>query len=437
MLHSHLAAARFCLSLVTFGLAWMAATPANAASFYRWQTITLNPSTGASCGNGTPYRFFVNRALLTTKTVIVFEGGGACWGQDSCLGKGGLRGASNPNGISADYMTTPLGSSLNGGLAFGGLVTPFSARLHPLQRVQTQGWNMVYMPYCSGDVHTGNQINIYGDANPAAPIAYYHRGHANSKAVAAWLKENMAKPDHLLVTGFSAGGVGATAQYDTLRRALMPTKSALLADSGPLMQAPRHGDSAVYPSVRLHNLIRERWGYDWPAGIMAELAARYPGRLDKDNLGSVVGAMAHVYPQDRMSYLNLQKDAVFSGFSYEEFYPELQSGLNEGQRKAALNEMWVLELKRWVGAMEPLPNVGYYVPYERNLLQSHTLTTLSFAGTAIPQYGYRGVEQVVDDLLDMKAAPIRAFQTDNIRPNTPALDILSGFLSLFRGLQGQ
>jgi hypothetical protein len=437
MLYSNLAAARIFFSLVACVSALMVATPVNASMFYRWQTVTLSPSTGASCGNGTPYRFFVNRALFTSKTVVVLEGGGACWAQDSCLGKGGLRGASNPNGISVDYMTKPIGSTLNGGLAFGGMVTPFSARLHPLQRVQTQGWNMVYMPYCSGDVHTGNQINIYRDSNPAAPLAYYHRGHANSKAVAEWLKQNMAKPAHLLVTGFSAGGVGATAQYDTLRRALMPAKSALLADSGPLMQAPRNADSAVYPSVRLHNLIRERWGYDQPSGIMAELAARYPGRLDPDNLGSVGGAMARLYPQDRMSYLNLQKDAVFSGFSYEDFYPDIKSVSNEGQRKAAYNELWVLELKRWVGAMESLPNVGYYVPYERNLLQSHTLTTLSFAGTAIPQYGYQGVGQVVDDLLDRQGVPIRAFQTDNIRPVTPMLDILTGFLSLFRGLQGQ
>lgn len=422
--------------LASAGLVLTALMPLSAQAYYRWETVTLAPATGASCGNGSPYRFFVNRALGTTKTVVVLEGGGACWAQDSCLGKGGVRGASNPNGIPADYLTNPVGSTLNGSLAVGGLVTPFSARLHPLQRVQTQAWNIVYVPYCTGDVHTGNRMNFYGDSNPAAPIAYFHRGHVNSKAVAAWLKANMPKPAHLLVTGFSAGGVGATAQYDTLRRALQPTKSAMLADSGPLMQAPRDGGASAYPSVRLHSLIRDKWGYDRFGGIMHELEMRYPGHFDKDNLGSIVGGVARLYPKDRMSYLNLQKDAVFSAFSYETFYPELLAGLGADERKGAMNEMWVRELKQWVGAMDSLANVGYYVPYERNLLQSHTLTTLSFAGTAIPQHGYTGVGQVVDDLLNRAGTtPIRAMQTDNIRPATPLLDLLSGVMQIFRPAQ--
>lgn len=56
------------------------------AAYLQWETVELPASSGASCGNGTPYRFFVNRTPFTSKTVVVFEGGGACFGQNTCLG---------------------------------------------------------------------------------------------------------------------------------------------------------------------------------------------------------------------------------------------------------------------------------------------------------------------------------------------------------------
>jgi hypothetical protein len=52
------------------------------AAYFKWETVELPASSGATCGNGTPYRFFVNRTPFTSKTVVMFEGGGACW--DRC-----------------------------------------------------------------------------------------------------------------------------------------------------------------------------------------------------------------------------------------------------------------------------------------------------------------------------------------------------------------
>ena len=146
----------------------------------------------------------------------MFEGGGACWEQNACQMKGGLLGATNYNGIPTNYMST--------GLALGGLITPFTSRTHPLQKVQTQSWNIVYVPYCTGDVHTGNKVATYGDADPANPITYYHRGFKNGEAVANWVGRYLPKQDQLLVTGFSAGGVGATAMYGLIRLPISPNR---------------------------------------------------------------------------------------------------------------------------------------------------------------------------------------------------------------------
>jgi hypothetical protein len=62
----------------------------------------------------------------------------------------------------------------------------------------------------------------------------------------AWLRAHWGRPDNLLVGGFSAGGVGSTVNYQTVRQVLAPTgRSSLLADSGPCSAPPRQHPSAV------------------------------------------------------------------------------------------------------------------------------------------------------------------------------------------------
>ena len=75
--------------LATFALGLPTLAQA-AVQYYKWTPVTLPVASGASCGNGTPARVFVNRTPMTTKTLVYFEGGGACWNQNSCLGKGKL-----------------------------------------------------------------------------------------------------------------------------------------------------------------------------------------------------------------------------------------------------------------------------------------------------------------------------------------------------------
>ena len=148
------------------------------AAYLKWEMVELPASSGASCGNGTPYRFFVNRTPFTSKTVVMYEGGGACWEKGTCENKAGtLLGAVNPDGIPTNYM-----SDWNR-QAHLGLVTPFTTRINPLTSVQTQSWNIVYLTYCTGDVHTGNKVTTYSDV--AGSLAWYHRGAVNAKAVTA------------------------------------------------------------------------------------------------------------------------------------------------------------------------------------------------------------------------------------------------------------
>jgi len=70
-------------------------------------------------------------------------------------------------------------------MAAFGIITPFTARLHPFNAIQTQSWNIVYVPYCTGDVHTGNKVAVYPDADPAKPALTYYRSRLPLYSLAA------------------------------------------------------------------------------------------------------------------------------------------------------------------------------------------------------------------------------------------------------------
>lgn len=391
------------------------------AAYLKWEMVELPASSGASCGNGTPYRFFVNRTPFTSKTVVMFEGGGACWEKATCENKGGVQlAAVNPDGIPTNYM-----SDWNRQAHYG-LVTPFTARIDPLTSVQTQSWNIVYLTYCTGDVHAGNKVTTYSDATGS--IAWYHRGAVNAKAVSDWMAANLPKPDVLLLTGFSAGGVGSTVTFPYMRTTVKAGKAALLADSGPLFWTPRDGDPAQYPSQPLHNKIRQVWGLDEPNGLATELITKYPGAGDTNNLGSVTAGLNKIFPNDRIGYAMFQEDMDFSAFSYTAFYPDISGAATDADRQAALNKRWRLDISNTLAHIPPAANMGYYIPNYRQINLSHCLTIVTFGDTGIKEANLANVGTFVDNLLDFsgKTPVIRALEQSRVKaPATNLSDLIA------------
>lgn len=413
-LHRCLAAASLCL-----------AVPLASAGYFQWDMVELPPETGASCGDGSPYRFFVNRTPLSKDVVMVYEGGGACWDQKACLGEGRL-GATNPNGVPPDYM-----QSVN--VAFG-LVTPFNARNSP-QAVQTQSWNMVFLPYCTGDVHSGSKVTVYDDAYPDTPRVQHHAGQANIQAAAEWLRANLGQPEKMLLTGYSAGGVGSTTTYALVRETLQPTGAAtLLADSGPLVPAPRGASPEDYPALLLHNTIREVWGLDEPDGLVTRFAGQIDG-FDPDNLGSVNVALARTFPHDRFGFMVFTRDTNFSAFSYEKFYDDIADAPNPVAYREALFGRWWPDLDRWAADLGTQANVDFYVPYFRNFNQSHCLTIIDFSGTGIEWAGVDSLASFVDNALD-RGPSIKLVEGQNNADFTQPLSPFMRLIKLLENLLG-
>lgn len=334
-----------------------------------WQTVQLDSeATQSFCGNGSPYKFFVRRAATNANYVIYLEGGGACWDYGSCSGEEGIRGARNPDGIVDDYMQK----------IDTRLVTPFLLKGHYANNPETQDWNMVYVPYCTGDVYAGDQTITY-ESDDGKQLEWNHNGLKNMRAVVAWLRDNMQSPHRMLLTGCSAGGVGALVNYHDMRRDLHPTKSFLLSDSGPLFPTTEGGANWSKP---LHDKIRQSWGID---AFVEKLNQEMVGDLDINNLGTFNNSLALTWPGDRLSAVHFSEDLIYSSYSYERFYREIEEEEDLLTKQNMLHEKWYDDTAELMYVLDQHDNFGYYFPQFRDLNESHCATIVDFLHTDIQE----------------------------------------------------
>jgi hypothetical protein len=323
---------------------------------YPWQQIQLP---GAICGNGSQYKFYVYDSPTSNNLLLHFEGGGACWDYDTCSGRAGILGAAHPNGIPDNYMAefqpqyvSPLVNGADPGI-------PGRAK----KDIATKGYDVVYMPYCTGDVHVGNNVVTYTDPlgqNP--PIVWRHVGYNNTRAALNYLRARFPSINKLLVTGFSAGGTATHAAYYKARRTLLPAKGYLLNDSGPIFPAP----NATYKSRPLHDLITVQWA-------LSSLYAELPGTFNPGDFGSMTDMVALEFPTDSLAYTGYSSDYNYSRFSYERFYP--------GITQSTILAYWRQDQTNLVNKMKTRANFSYHIPWHRPINASHCSSIITFIGS--------------------------------------------------------
>jgi hypothetical protein len=322
---------------------------------FSWQRVALP---GTKCGNGSQYKFFVRRTT-SPNLLFYFEGGGACWDYDTCSGRAGVIGAANPNGIADDYMTqftakyvSPIVNGADPGL-------PGRSRTD----LVTKDWNIVYMPYCTGDVHIGNKATTYVDTTGGqAPLTWNHSGYTNTVAAINYAHTQFPSVSKLLVTGFSAGGTATAAGYYFVRRGINPTRGYYLDDSGPVFPAA----SASSWSKGLHTKIRSSWNLD---SVFNQL----PAPFNANDLGTINKVVATQFPGDQIAYTGYSRDYNYSRFSYERF-------LTPNDKESVLS-YWKTDQDNLVSQLDSFPNASYFIPYERQINVSHCSTIITFIGS--------------------------------------------------------
>ena len=345
--------------------------------YYQWNLVQLDANDGGDyvCGNGSAYKFFVNPSLTSNNVLIYFEAGGACWDYPSCSGQSGIRGAANPNGIPDDYMN---------GFSIPAIMSPFIFRAHPWERVDTQHWTIIFVPYCTGDIFIGDNEKTYIDEETGTELDWNHNGFKNTQGILKWMKEGPFK-DHftsipkLMVTGCSAGGAGSILNYHFIRKELAGrvSESILLNDSGPIYYTL--GDADLW-SGPLHEKIQEAWGIE---NVITQLGDNIP-EFTSDDFGSLSTALAIEYPHDKIAHTQFTRDGNYSGYSYERFY-------DPPPTKDEIHKMWADDQGYLMEMYDILQaengNIGYFIPYFRPFNESHCSCVLSFDDTDVTGTG--------------------------------------------------
>jgi hypothetical protein len=206
----------------------------------------------ASCSGfpGTDARFsFWVRPGRSRNLAIYFEGGGACWDNTSCS----FPVAGLPANVPQFFVPqVPPGTDP---AAMDGLFKSDN----PANPVRD--WDMVYIPYCTGDIHTGSTDKTYTSVgNPAlgipagTPITLKHRGFDNFMVVMDWVRRHVRHPHKVLVAGSSAGGYGATANSPWVGQLFHDAQLYVLADAS---------QGVTTPGFDSGNPGRNSWNPQW------------------------------------------------------------------------------------------------------------------------------------------------------------------------------
>ncbi len=290
---------RLLATLVAAPMLALAASAAGAQS--GWQQVvpdasvvgvngnTYAPSCTGFPGTDPTFKFWAKKSATgSPNTMVYFEGGGACWDSFTC---------SFPLGTGLPYQfyvpQVPPGTD----------PAPFDGVFKNDPANPVKDWNVVYIPYCSGDIHTGSSSMQYFNAgNPLLgglpSFTLQHRGFDNFMSVLAWMKASGSKPQQILVAGSSAGGYGATANFPWIAETFKSARVSLLADASQGVTTTAF-DTGI-PG-------RNSWNPQLPPWVFGPAPSSVRG-------GDVIRVLAHAYPQNKIAQFTTPLDGTQVAF---------------------------------------------------------------------------------------------------------------------------
>lgn len=248
-------------------LADCSAVPPLMTEPLEWEYIEVP---GTLCMNGGTAGFGISLNPDSKDVMIYLEGGGACFNDVCDFSAFNIPFIPPPDGIfNRNNMANPV-----------------------------RDWSMVYVPYCTGDIHGGDKDTMLGGQ------VRKFRGYRNiSKYLEQWVP-TFAGAERVLLTGISAGGFGAGLNAVQVADAFGPGPQMIVVDdSGPPM-----ANNVIPPC--LQQTFREVWGLD--KTILAECGADCP---DPDDFAS--GLIEHTFkkhPDIRFGLFSNTADLVIRTF---------------------------------------------------------------------------------------------------------------------------
>lgn len=237
----------------------------------------------ALCRDGSSTGIGVRLHPDSDKLAIYFEGGGACFHAASCA----------INDVLQNFGAAQF-AAWAGAAGSGGIFDDTRAD-NPLH-----GWNIVYVPYCTGDVHAGLAEHV--DV-PGGPTNQMFVGFRNVAYDLQRIVPTFPDVSQVVVTGISAGGFGAAMNYDRIAQAFCHSRVTLVDDSGPPLS-----DQFLAPC------LQQRWRTLW--NLDATLPADCSACRGANGGGIVhyVDYLARKYPDAQLGLISANRDAIISLF---------------------------------------------------------------------------------------------------------------------------
>ncbi len=252
----------------------------SAADAENWQWV---PNAGMQCRDGSNTGFGLRRAVGSRDLLIFLQGGGACFDFFTCL--------LNPSSYNqADFNEEFASIGENGVFSTTQQANPFL------------GWNVIYVPYCTGDIHAGNA--------PNTNVPFVGRqdfvGYRNIEAILDEIDGPARQADQIVLSGISAGGFGTIGTYGLVADRLAPAPVDLLDDSGPA----HRDDDVLDPS------LQQRWRDLWnlETALPSGCPDSFCNQADGDGLEFVLPYYAQTNPNRNFGLLSYKGDAVIRAF---------------------------------------------------------------------------------------------------------------------------
>ena len=243
-----------------------------------WHFVDIE---GMSCNGGIASGVGVRRVEGATRLVLYFKGGGACFNPLTC-------------GFTSSYMRTgpeAMEANPDG-------VLDFTRDDNPLIDA-----NVVYVPYCTGDVHAG----VVGERTlPDVDDPWNFVGHDNVLAALDRVAPTFTDVDQLVVLGTSAGGMGALFNFPFIRAGWPSTDTVVIDDSGVILP-----DAYLDPCLQTQ--LRDNWGF---TDVLPE-ACEACTTEDGGGLSTMFEYLPDTYPDVRFAMIASNQDQIlrlFYGF---------------------------------------------------------------------------------------------------------------------------
>ncbi|WP_098749553.1 pectin acetylesterase-family hydrolase [Paenibacillus sp. EZ-K15] len=313
-----------------------------AAERYVWNKIKFDQDAQVISADGSEYYLLANKgAAAEDKLIIYFSGGGVAWDAVTAAQPINLSNVMKNGEIKYYFPNIPFFkvSTLGGLLKNNNPDNPF------------KDWNIVYIPYSTGDLHIGNASKEYTDAKGKSFTMRYN-GQANTRAALEWIANHFAAPEKILIAGESAGGFGAAFWAPEI------------AKRYPDARIYQYSDGSYLNANRWPDIIDNEWKVNF--------AETFGYEVNGDLISSVFAANRKLLPDNAVI---LQSNTLYDELLFD-FEKDLNGDvLDDGEYV----HRWSARMLQSAGELtQGLPGYYYYITdYGLNEKTGRTPHTLS------------------------------------------------------------